>query len=726
MMRRLSYSAFGFAIVALVGVTYAGVRAADKADPAIKIGEHDLGGTVAGPKGPEAGVWVIAETTDLPAKYAKVVVTDDRGRFVIPDLPQANYSVWARGYGLVDSEKQKTAPGKLIGIAAVPAPTEAAAAEYYPGMYWYSMLRIPAASEFPGTGLTGNGFSTLMRSQHSWIDTVKQSCQSCHALGSKGIRTIPQALKQGDDSVTAWARRTQAGQAMTNMQTVLGRIGSDRALAMFADWTDRIEKGELPFAKPERPKGVERNAVITMWDWGTPKHYQHDAASTDKRNPTVNANGPIYGTPEESTDEIPVLDPIANKASIIVEPFRDPATPSSLDLPHGESAYWGDEAIWDGHTSIHNVMLDEKGRVWFSARIRPAANPDFCKKGSDHPSAKVFPLNESVRHLSMYDPKTAKWTTINTCFTTHHLYFGHDANRTLWLSQGGPQSGVVGWFNTKMFEETGDEIKSQGWTPIIIDVNGNGKRDEYVEPNQPTDPAKDKRVMAAFYGIQPSPVDDTVWGQTMDVGFSGADQPGWLIHLIPGPNPSETALAEIFLPPEGSFGPRGIDVDLKGVVWTALGSGHLASFDRKKCKGKLSGPDAATGKVCPEGWTLYKFPGPQFRDVKDDGSANYAYYVWVDRYNTLGLGANVPIAETNGGESLLALVDGKFVDIRIPYPLGFFSKNVDGRIDDPKTGWKGRAVWTTSGTRTVFHGEGGTSAQPKVFKVQIRPDPLAR
>src|SRR5208337_4859239 len=195
------------------------------------------------------------------------------------------------------------------------------------------------------------------------------------------------------------------------------------------------------------------------------------------------------------------------------------------------------------------------------------------------------------------DPKTAKWTTINTCFTTHHLYFGHDANRTLWLSQGGPQSGVVGWFNTKMYEETGDEVKSQGWTPIIVDVNGNGKRDEYVEPNQPTDPAKDKRIMAAFYGIQPSPVDDTVWGQSMDVGFSGADQPGWLIHLIPGANPSETALAEIFLPPEGSFGPRGIDVDLKGVVWTTLGSGHLASFDRRKCKGKLSGPDAATGKV---------------------------------------------------------------------------------------------------------------------------------
>lgn len=698
---------------------------AQQAASGINIGGRDLGGTVVGPNGPEAGVWVIAETKDLPTKFAKVVVTDDRGRFVIPDLPKAKYEVWARGYGLVDSAKQTSEPGKLLSITAVPAPSEAAAAEYYPGMYWYSLLKIPPKSDFPGTGPGGNGIGLLEKTQHAWIDTIKNSCQSCHALGSKGIRTIPKFHQGGDDSVTAWARRTQAGQAMTNMAISLTRLGPDKALTLFADWTDRIAKGELPFAKPQRPQGVERNAVITMWDWATPKHYQHDAASTDKRNPTVNANGPIYGSPEESTDEIPVLDPIKHTATIITEPFRDPKTPSSLDLPHGPSAYWGDEAIWDGHTSIHNVMFDEKGRVWFSARIRPAANPDFCKKGSDHPSAKVVPLNESMRQLSMYDPKTGKWSMINTCFSTHHLYFGHDANRTLWMSQGGPGSGVVGWVNTKLYDETGDEVKSQGWTPIIVDTNGNGKRDAYVEADQPLDPTKDKRIMAAFYGVQPSPIDDTIWGQAMDVGFSGIDQPGYIIHLIPGPNPSETALAEIFLPPDEGYGSRGIDVDLNGVVWTVLSSGHMAKFDRKKCKGPLGGPAAATGKQCPEGWTLYRFPGPQFKDVTDPGSANHAYYIWVDRYNTLGLGPNVPIASANGGESLLALVGDKFVDIRIPYPLGFFSKNVDGRIDDPKAGWKGRAIWTTSGTRTVFHGEGGVEAQPKVFKVQIRPDPLA-
>jgi hypothetical protein len=119
-------------------------------------------------------------------------------------------------------------------------------------------------------------------------------------------------------------------------------------------------------------------------------------------------------------------------------------------------------------------------------------------------------------------------------------------------------------------------------------------------------------------------------------------------------------------------------------------------------------------------------PGPQFKGVDEKGSANHAYYIWVDRFNTLGLGPNVPIAQANGGESLLAVVDGKMVDIRVPYPLGFFTKNVDGRIDDPNAGWKGKGLWTTSGTRTVFHNEGGTANYPKVYKVQVRPDPLAR
>jgi len=709
--------------VGAIAVLYAGASSA----ATVELSAHDIGGQVTGDKGPEAGVWVIAETRDLPTKYAKVVVTDDQGRFVIPELPDASYKVWVRGYGLQDTAQVGARPGSQLDFKAAPAASPAAAAQLYPGMYWYSLLEIPAPDEFPGTGDSGNKMPVTMKTQAQWVDTVKNMCQSCHALGSRGIREVPKLFMEGNDSHTAWAFRTQAGQAMEYMTLALGSMGPEKVYTLFSNWTDRIAAGELPFDKPERPKGIERNVVYTMWDWASPKHYQHDAISTDKRNPHLNANGLIYGSPEESTDLIPTLDPVKNIASTIKQPYLDPKMQGSEDAARGTSAYWGDEAIWDGHTSIHNVMMDEEGKVWFTARLRPPQNPDYCKQGSNHPSAKADPQATSLRQLSRFDPATGKWDLINTCFSTHHLYFGHDANDTLWMSAGGPGlgGGVVGWLDTRQFRDTRDGVAAQGWTPLVIDTNGNGKRDDFVGAKDPLDPAKDKRIAASFYGIMPSPVDDSIWGQSMDRGFSRIDQPGYIVRVVPGPDPANTALAEIYQPPEGGFGPRGIDIGLDGVVWTALSSGHLASFDRSLCKGPLNGPATAEGKQCPEGWKLYRLPGPQFRGLDPKGSANHAYYVWVDRYNVLGLGANVPIAEANGGESLLALVKGEFVTMRVPYPLGFFSKNVDGRIDDPSAGWKGRGIWTTSGTRANFHSEGGTEAYPKVFKVQLRPDPLA-
>src|SRR5690349_8517691 len=128
-------------------------------------GASDIAGTVTGANGPEAGVWVIAETSDLPTKFAKVVVTDDRGRFLVPDLPKANYKLWVRGYGLVDSAKVDAAPGKTVNLMATLAPSAKAAAEYYPASYWYSLLKVPDKSEFPGTGPQGNGISPNMKSQ---------------------------------------------------------------------------------------------------------------------------------------------------------------------------------------------------------------------------------------------------------------------------------------------------------------------------------------------------------------------------------------------------------------------------------------------------------------------------------------------------------------------------------------------------------------------------------
>jgi len=684
-----------------------------------QVAPTDIGGVVSSVNGAEAGVWVIAETNDLPTKFAKIVVTDDRGRYLIPQLPKARYAIWARGYGLVDSHKVPATPGTALNLQARVAPSAAAAAEYYPAIYWYSMLRAPLPAEFPGTGPDGNGINPALKSQDQWLDIAKTNgCYGCHALGNKAMRAIPKELGDFKSSEDAWQRRIQSGQALTQMTTALGRMGNKRALKMFADWTDRIAAGELPASKPTRPQGVERNVVLTMWDWAGPKDYLHDVVSTDKRDPRVNPHGLLFGATEESTDLFPVLDPMSHKANQVKMLVRDPATPSSKNAPMLPSPFWGEERIWDSQTSMHNPMLDEKGRVWFTSRVRPPANPDFCKKGSDHPSAKLFPVESANRHLSMYDPKSGRITLISTCFPTHHLVFAEDANHTLWTSAGGPGSGVIGWLNRKMFEETGDEVKSQGWTALILDTNGNGKRDDYVEPNQPVDPTKDTRVVAAFYGVGVNPNDGTVWGSVL--GF-----PGYVIRLNPGMNPPETALTEVYEPPLPGYGPRGMDIDRNGVVWTPLSSGHMASFDRKKCKGPLNGPNA-TGKHCPEGWTLYPFPGPKMANDAGTGSAEASYYTWVDQFDTFGLGKNVPIATGNANESLLALVNSQWVNLHVPYPLGFYTKWMDGRIDDPNAGWKGKGLWATVSTRAPFHMEGGKGTTSKVIHFQLRPDPLAR
>jgi hypothetical protein len=698
-----------------LGVSFTSISATQQA-PAVDA--DDVGGVVRSSKGPEAGVWVIAETKDLPTPYAKIVVTDDQGRYLLPDLPKANYSVFVRGYGLVDSPRVSATPGKALNLTAVIAPNAHAAAQYYPAGYWLSMLRIPEAGEFPGTGPQGNGISPNVKSQSDWVRLIKSGgCTACHQLGTKGTREIPKELGTFPSLVLAWDRRIQSGQAGGNMVGGLNQLGKERALLLFADWTDRVNRGEVPPAPP-RPLGVERNVVITMWDWADPKSYLHDVVSTDRRHPTLNANGLLYGALELSSDYTPVLNPNTHTIDRIPLSVRDANTPPTNPKMPAPSPYWGEEVIWTSKNNVHNPMMDEKGRVWLTSAVRAPENPAWCKEGSTHPSAKAFPIARSGRHLMVIDPATKKQTHIETCFGTHHLMFAEDANNTLWTSGGGQ---VVGWLNRKMFDETGDVQKSQGWTPLIMDTNGNGKRDAYVEPEAPVDPTKDKRFGAAFYSVAPAP-DGSIWGTVL--GY-----PGQVVRLVPGSNPSETALAEVYEPPfkdpkRPGFSPRGGDVDRNGVFWAALASGHLASFDRRKCK-VLNGP-TATGQHCPEGWTLYTEPLPQFRGVQDGGSVEGSYYTWVDQFGALGLGENVPINTGNASEGLLALKDGKWVVLRIPYPTGFYTKWMDGRIDDPKGGWKGRGLWATISTRTPFHMETGKGTTSKVYHVQLRPDPLAR
>jgi hypothetical protein len=710
-------------MAAFLAASLAGVRAGQVAAGAVAVDSDDIGGVVTGARGPEAGVWVIAETRDLPTRLIKSVVTDDQGRYLVPDLPKGKYDVWVRGYGLTDSPKVQAVPGKILNLKAVPAPNARAAAEYYPAQYWLSLLEIPPKNDFPGTGSKGNGISERIKSQGEWIRSIVSTdgCTGCHQMGNKATREIPRSLGTFESSADAWDRRIQSGQAGGSMSARFTQVGRLRALAMYSNWTDRIAAGELPATAPLRPQGRERNVVVTMWDWADPKAYLHDEIASDKRNPTVNANGPVYGALEASADYLPVVDPTRNTASQVKLPVRDPKTPSEAQTPPAQpSPYWGEEVIWTSQANAHSFAMDRQGRVWIAARIRPSQTPAFCRQGSNHPSAMAFPIPESGRQMEIYDPKTKQVTTVDTCFGTHHLNF--DANDTLWFTGSGA---VEGWFNTKVYEDTKDEAKAQGWTVFVLDTNGNGKRDAYVEPDQPLDSTKDKRINAPFYGVAPSPADGSIWGSVMGM-------PGSVVRLVVGSNPPATALTEIYeLPwnnpkaPVQGFSPRGMDVDSNGVVWTVLSSGQLASFDRRKCKGPLNGP-TATGQHCPEGWSLYSLPGPNYKGASDSVSADSAYYDFVDRFDMLGVGKDVPIATGNLSEGLLALVDGKFLTFRVPYPMGFYAKGLDGRIDDSNAGWKGKGIWTTYATRAPFHVEGGKGTTSKLVKFQVRPDSLAK
>ena len=733
-----------FPVIALVAaVLAADARAQQSPVPAVAIDQDDIGGVVTSRFGPEAGVWVIAETTELGTRFAKIAVTDERGRYVVPDLPKAHYRVWVRGYGLVDSTKVAAEPGQTLNLTAETAPSLAAAAQYYPAIYWASMIKIPDQSLFPGTGDSGNGTPERFKTQQQWLNVIKTNgCGNCHQIGNYATRYLSPKLGHFESSEDAWSYRLSVGPAGHNMVQTITELATREGghLKALADWTDRIAAGELPPRSPPRPVGVERNLVMTVRDWLDPKHYLHDLTTTDRRNPTVNAFGPIYGDTELSSNAQPVLDPVHNTKTTIEPPVR-PDTPSSAlaNQVVNPSPYWGMEQTLDSKVNAHTFAMDQDGRVYFAAQSRaPNDIPDYCKKGSPLRSAQIYPLDvkhdgffQNSRQVTAYEPKTRKFTTIDTCFGTHHLNFAEDADNTLWLSnntQG--ELAVVGWVNTNMFWRTHDAAKSQGWTALIVDTVGTGKRTrEWNEPGQPIDPKKDTRIPFGMYAVAWSPADGSVWG-------SNLTHPGYIIRLALGPNPPDTALAELYKIPLPGYGIRGMDIDRNGVVWIPLDSGHIASFDRRQCRGPLNGPGAEKGGKCPEGFSFYTIPGPGFQG--DPGAEENPYYVWVDQHNILGLGANVPIATGNQSDALHALVGGEVIELRVPYPMGFFAKGLEGRIDDPKAGWKGRELWATSGNRTPFHieaidapapGAPGTSPEtyssPLVIEFQLRPDPLS-
>ena len=673
--RRLWWGAI--ALVVAGSLTYVTAQQPGTASGGVAIDPDDIGGVVRSAKGPEAGVWVIAETTDFPTRLIKSVVTDDQGRYVLPDLPKANYQVFARGYGLVDSQKVKGTPGQSLNLTAVVAPDGKAAAQYYPASSWLSLMEISKGAV----------------SEVATLSTMK-SCLQCHALGTPWTRTIPKEFANSASSLEAWDHRVKVGLSGANMFATFMSLGPQRQ--MFSDWTDKIAAGAYPTQAPPRPSGLERNVVITQWDWAWVTGTRADSVATNEENPRVNANGPVYGV-YTTEGKLAWMNP--------------------RDNTRGEVALGASEADTPG---LRSLAMDMQGRAWFTANLpKGVSKPAFCS-AADNKFAKYFPLGGGSKQLVLYDPKTKKIEKIPTCVAVDHNHFGKEADLPLYFGA----NGVASWFSTATWDKTHDSAASQGWCPAVLDTNNDGKISAWTEPDQPVDPTKDHRIQLSCYSIAVSPTDGSLWCSGID---AKDDQ---LIRIERGANPPQSCKAEIFRPPSQKapvFKSGGTSIDESGVAWVAFrGSDQVMSFDRRKCK--TTNSTTGRGDQCPEGWTTQTMTRPTFKGTSSPAAAEMQYLSHIDRHDVLGLGANVLVTGTVNSDSMQLFVPktGKFVDMVVPYPMGFFSRSSHGRIDDPAAGWKGRGLWSNSSTYTPHHAEGGRGTLPKAIKFQMRPDPLAK
>jgi hypothetical protein len=665
----------------------------------VAIDADDVGGIVTSAKGPEAGVWVIAETTDLSTKFTRIVVTDDQGRYVLPDMPRgATYQVFVRGYGLVDSPRVQAKPGQQLDLKAVVAPDAKAAAQVYPAAYWMAMMVLPEGA----------------KEQEHFQQTLR-GCYDCHELGSKATREMhPAIAKQAASSLDAWDRRTRVGPAGPSMSADFQELGEHRK--SFAEWTDRIAAGEVPKVAPPRPSGVARNLVVTLWDWGSPVDARSDSVASNKHSPGVNGNGPIYGV-SQMTDSINVLDPLEHKASIVKVPSRGlPATGFATGTV--ASPYWA-ERLWQRTSDPRSIEIDVKGRVWLTVNSRdPKQQPAWCAGAGANAYGKNYPLRTNGRQAAIFNPGSGTFDVIDTCFRTDHNEFSHD-NFVYYGTNDG-----VGWIDMNMWDKTHDAEKSQGWCPGVVDTNGDGKITEWTEPDQPIDPKKDHRISFGCYSIAINEKDGSLW--------CSATTPTErkLTRIEKGSNPPVTCRAEYFEPPKGQtpelVGTGGLVADRNGVIhqnWRV--SGHFTLFDRTRCKSTRD--PQATGQSCPEGWTIYRNPNtPSYSNSVYHAAE--AYLNHLDSEDVLGLGKDSSMygGYNTSSMEVLSSTTKQFVTLRVPYPMGFMPRSATIRIDDPNAGWKGKGLWSSYSTFTNWHLEGGRGTKPKVVKFQMRPSPLAK
>lgn len=649
-------------LVALICLVSRPVASEPQGASGLTVDKASIGGVVLNAKTakPEAGVWVIAETK-LSVPYRKIVVTDDQGRFLVPDLPDASYELWVRGYGLKDSEKVKAARGDNVKLRASTAETPQEAARIYPASYWTSMIHPPAKEELP------KGYA----SQEQWLAAFRGGCNQCHQLGM----TVTRRYTTADDWDSVWKRND-------NMSAAADRLGRELLEKTMVDWGTRIQNGEVP-PQPPRPTGIERNFVVTQWDWGTRESFFHDVTSTDKRNPTMYAYGKVYGADRTGGGVLWVLDPVKNtiEAKPVV-PRNANGYSTKVDYYHERES----EEAW--MASPHNPMLDENGRVWMTQPTRPPGaenNPkwsastiamDTTDPQAQAIASKALLSRSHGMQLGYFDTNTNKFVGVDTSYNTHHLQF--DWQDRIWTD-----GDVLGELDTKKLDLANPESNEAGAEHAWMRVDMDSK----------------KVIPTNGYATAVSPVDGDVW-----LSVPVVDGPQNKLYML---DPKTNKFKDYLLPPPGRLS-HGIDFSTDGTVWFSAGSGHLGRLDPKTGQFKY--------------WDL---PGPKFTGTgAETGSTEYPYFLWVDQFDTLGLGKNTVIVTGTTSDSMLIFDPKKeaFTVFRMAYPMPFYTRGLDGRIDDAKAGWKGRGIWATYSSYMPKFTE---TRLGSVNHIQLRPSPLA-
>jgi hypothetical protein len=644
--------------------------------PALQVDKTSIGGTVmnSGTGKPEAGVWVIAETK-LGVPYRKIVVTDDQGRFLAPDLPVASYDVWVRGYGLKDSAKTKAERGAAVKLQVNSAATPQEAAKIYPAAYWTSLIHAPSKEELPAE----------YKSQEHWLAALRGGCNQCHQLGMPNMRT-------NFTTPELWDFFIKKNGGMNGAADRLGRELLEKTLA---DWATRIKAGEVPPAPP-RPTGIERNFVVTQWDWAAPDSFIHDNISTDKRNPTLYPNGIVYGADRAGGGRLWALNPVTNTLDMFpVQGRTNEGIDRNIDYYHGagdgaEPGEGGRGARKPGAwmPSPHNPMLNERGELWMTQPVRPGGpqnNPkwsadtvalDINDPAAKEIAAKALTSRSHGMQLGYFDTKTHKFVGVDTSYNTHHLQFD-------WQGRIWSDGDVLGMLDTTKIDRNnveGTEAAAQkAWMRV--------------------DTKTGKVIPTTGYATGVNPVDGTIW-----LPVSTVDGPQNKIYML---DPKTQKYTDYPLPAPGRLS-HGIDFTTDGNVWISAGSGHLGRLDRK------------TGK-----FTFWELPGAKFTGTgKETGSTEYPYFMWVDQFDTLGMGKDMIIVTGTTSDSMLIFnpKTETWTVFRLPYPQPFYTRGLDGRIDNPNAGWKGRGIWTSYNSYLPKFTE---TKLGFVNHIQIRPNPLA-